>query len=156
MKRGDKEIFDEAVTYERSKKWHLTFAEKIPQTGKKFKCTTLFTRYGILAKTKLPPNKLIQILEPGLYLISNPLISYNLCINIKEYMHNWIYVGFVDAIPQEDISHVAYVITIKDGKIRETPIITDNILVCKRLDLDLYYITTIDGKAYYLFLRPNI
>ena len=153
MKRVEKEAFKEAVSKEHEKKWHIVFCDKKPETKKKFKCETLFIESRIIARTVIDTNQLVQILEPGLYLISNPFNSFHLCIDKKLYKHNHIYVGFFRTIPLEDSEPTICILETTDGKINEVPHTLDKVLYTKILDKNLYYLTTISGKACYTFIR---
>ncbi|MBR6641228.1 MAG: hypothetical protein IKL08_03455 [Clostridia bacterium] len=155
MKKEDDRVFKEAIAYERTKKWHLAFADKEPKTGRKFKCTTLFIHYNIVAKTIIKNSALVQSIEDGLYLISNPFESFHLCMNPKVYKCIHTYIGFMSSIPTQDTTPYIYVYDIKDNKPREVPHLMDKTLVVKILDKDLYYVTTLGGKAYYIFIRDE-
>ncbi len=155
MKKGkeDDRIFKEAIAYEKTKKWHLAFADKEPKTGRKFKCTTLFIHYNIVAKTFLKPSALVQTIEDGLYLISNPFESFHLCMNPKVYRRIHTSIGFIPEIPKTETEPYISVMAIKENKPYEIPHVMDKISSVKILDKDLYYAITLAGKAYYLFIR---
>lgn len=155
MKKEDDRVFKEAIAYERTKKWHLAFADKEPKTGRKFKCTTLFIHYKILAKTVIRKSKLVQEIEPGLYLISNPFESFQLCITPKVYRRVHTSIGFISEIPQTETEPYISVLTIKENKPHEISHVMDKISSVKILDRDLYYTTTLAGKAYFLFIRDE-
>lgn len=155
MKKEDDRVFKEAIAYERTKKWHLAFADKEPKTGRKFKCKTYLVPYKILAETVIKKNELVQTIEPGLYLISNPFSSFHLCINPKIYRRTHTSVGFIDKVPEAETTSYISVISVNGKPTSEVPHVTDKILVVKILDKDLYYVTTIAGTAYYLFVRKT-
>ena len=155
MKEVDKQVMKEAIAYEESKRWHIAFSDKEPKTGRKFKCTTLFVHYKILAKTVIRKSKLVQEIEPGLYLISNPFELFHLCITPKVYRRVHTSIGFIHEIPKTETEPYISVLTIKENKPHEILHVMDKISSVKILDRDLYYATTLAGKAYFLFIRDE-
>ncbi len=155
MKEVDKQVKKEAIDFENSKRWHIAFSDKEPKTGRKFKCTTLFINYNIVAKTIIKTSALVQLIEDGLYLISNPFDSFHLCINPKVYRRVHTSIGFITEVPKTETEPYISVMTIKGNKPHEILHVMDKISSVKILDKDLYYATTLAGKAYFLFVRDE-
>ncbi len=154
MKKGKNDLFNQAVLVENSKTWHLCFAKKRPKIGKSFKCTSLFIESDTLANTKITKVANVQEIEKGLCIIHSPGCSFITFI-LGEYTGIHTHVGFMDSIPQDGTSPNISVIFFNENELNEKNIVLDPISFTKKLDDTCFYLSTIAGKAYYVFLRQN-
>ena len=159
MLKKRKSLFDEALDQEKLKVWHFCFyTQKEPVVGKKFRCLLWPIGYPYAINITLKKVVSVETIEPGLKIVTvenkDGTHSIYLSLGSKWYYGKHTYVSFLEKAPTYE--NTSYLHVLKSGtEFKEETIFIDKITSIKKLDNLLYYVTTLAGKAYYVFIRRN-